>query len=193
MSYRFLPNQTFIVVLQRICQVCNLLWPVSLWQSSENKSQINWNGTKAIYRSHFFKRKFDRLQNILRETELNTVFELFILDVFRYIFSQLRFNGTSKFSNYVVDSEHQKTWRCKKRLLLSPYSRTKSKLKSVENTLIKCYNWLLQMSLITVGIGTMTQRQIKIYLKNITGLYITDSSDLFILFFDWKGCSPCVK
>ena len=47
----------------------------------------------------------------------DTVFELFILDVFRGIFSQLRFYGTTKFSKHIVDSEHQKNARIWKRAL----------------------------------------------------------------------------
>ena len=53
---------------------------------------------RRIIRTIFFKRKFDNLQNILCETELNTVFELFILNVFRETFSQLTFKGTTKIS-----------------------------------------------------------------------------------------------
>ena len=49
---------------------------------------------------------FDILQNILRQTTLNLVFELFIPDVFREIFNQLRSNGTSKLSNLIAESRN---------------------------------------------------------------------------------------
>ena len=68
-------------------------------------------------------------------------------------------------------------------MLPIPYSQTKSKSKSVEHTLIRGYNWLLKLNLIPVGIETMSQAQIKTYLKDLNRLYITDSSDLFALFF----------
>ena len=44
---------------------------------------------RRIIRAILFKKKFDSLQNILHQTALNTVFELFIQDVFREIFNQL--------------------------------------------------------------------------------------------------------
>ena len=45
---------------------------------------------RRIIRAIFFKEKRDSIKDILRDTEVNTVFELFIVDVFREIFSQLR-------------------------------------------------------------------------------------------------------
>ena len=70
-----------------------------------------------------------------------------------------------------------------KGVLPIPYSRTKSKLKLVEHTLIKGYNWLLKLNLIPVGIETMSQGQVKTYLENLNRLYITDSSDFFEFIF----------
>ena len=49
---------------------------------------------------------YEILQNILRQTTLNLVFELFIPDVFREIFNQLRSNGTSKLSNLIGESRN---------------------------------------------------------------------------------------
>ena len=46
---------------------------------------------RRIIRAILFKKKSDSLQDILRQTKLNTVFELFNLDVFREIFNQLTF------------------------------------------------------------------------------------------------------
>ena len=111
------------------------------------------------------------------------VFELFLVDVFREIFNQLRTNGTTKFSKLVAETKHQKTRGSKKGVFPIPYSRTKCKSKSVEHTLIKGYNWLLKLNLIPVGIEIMSQGQIKTYLKNLNRLYITNSNDLFALFF----------
>ena len=138
---------------------------------------------RRIIRAILFKKKFDSLQNILHQTTLNTVFELFIQDVFREIFNQLRSNGTSKLSKLIAEWKQRKTRGSIKGLLPIPYSRTKSKSKSVEHTLIKGYNWLLQTDLMPGNIETMTQTQIKTYLKNLNRLYITDSSELFALIF----------
>ena len=138
---------------------------------------------RRIMRAILFKKKFDSLQNILRQTTLNTVFELFNQDVFREIFNQLRSNGTSKLSKLIAESKQRKTRGSIKGLLPVPYSRTKSKSKSVEHTFIKGYNWLLQTDLKLCNMETMTQTQIKTYLKNLNRLYFTQSSEVFALFF----------
>ena len=111
---------------------------------------------RRIIGAILFKKKFDSLQNILHRTTLNTVFELFIQDVLREIFNQLRSNGTSKLSKLIAEWKQRKTRGSIKGLLPIPYSRTKSKLKSVEHTLIKGYNWLLQTDLMPGNIETMT-------------------------------------
>ena len=45
---------------------------------------------RRIIRAIFFKKKRDSIRDILRDTEVYTVFELIIVDVFWDIFSQLR-------------------------------------------------------------------------------------------------------
>ena len=62
----------------------------------------------------FFKNKYDSIQDTALQftryhIELNTVFELFFVDVFREIFNQLRSNGTTKFSKLGLEKKHQKT------------------------------------------------------------------------------------
>ena len=54
---------------------------------------------------------------------------------------------------------------------------------SVELTLIKRYNLLMQTNLINVDIESMSQIQIKTYMKNLNKLFITDSTDIFAGFF----------
>ena len=60
---------------------------------------------RRIIGAIFFQKKYDSLQDILRQIELNTVFELFIVDVFREIFNQPRTNETTKFSKLVADTK----------------------------------------------------------------------------------------
>ena len=64
-------------------------------------------------RAILFKNKYDSIQDTALQftryhIELNTVFELFFVDVFREIFNQLRSNGTTKFSKLGLEKKHQK-------------------------------------------------------------------------------------
>ena len=63
---------------------------------------------RRIIRAILFK-TFHNLQHILRQTTLNSDFKLFIQDVFREIFSQLRSNGTSKLSELFAESKQRNT------------------------------------------------------------------------------------
>ena len=123
------------------------------------KTKLNKNemAKRRIIRALLFEKKFNSLQNILRLSTLNTVFELTIQDGFREIFNQLRYNCTSKLSKLIAESKQRKTGGSIKGLLPIPYSRTKSKSKSVDHTLIKGYNWLLQTDLMPGNIETISK------------------------------------
>ena len=49
--------------------------------------KLNWYKGELL--NPFYSKKYDSLQDNLRQTELNTVFELLIVDVFREVFNQL--------------------------------------------------------------------------------------------------------
>ena len=76
----------------------------------ENIDMAQIRSSRAI----FFMKKHDSLQDFLRQTELNTVFEMFIVDAFREIVNQLRSNGTTKVSKLNVQTKHLKKRGSKK-------------------------------------------------------------------------------
>ena len=76
-------------------------------QREQTLKKLKWHKGELL--EPCYSKKYDSLQDILRQTKLNTVFELFIVDVFREIFNQLRTNGTTKFSKLVAETKHQKT------------------------------------------------------------------------------------
>ena len=76
--------------------------------AAKTKLEKNELGHRSLIRAILFKKKYDSLQDVLRQTDLNTVFELFIVDVLRQIFNQLRSNATTKISKLVVETIHQK-------------------------------------------------------------------------------------
>ena len=141
---------------------------------------------RRIIKAIFFKKKRDSIRDILRDTEGNTVFELFIVDVFREMFSQLRSDEKTNLITKLGQSKsthRYETRRSKKAFLPVSMNRTRTKYKSVENAIIKGYNWLIEMDLMPAGVGEMTHRQITSYLKNLTRLYINESRDIVSHFF----------
>ena len=126
-----------------------------------NKTLEIWNDSIAKYSSNFIHKKYESLEDILRITELNTIFQLFIVDVFREIFIQLRSDEITNFSELIVERKHQKTWRVEKKGSGQNILVKEWKSKSIEHTLINGYNWLLKIISLPVGIETMSQGQIQ--------------------------------
>ena len=75
-------------------------------QQEQTLKKLKWHKGELL--ELFYSKKYDSLQDILRQTKLNTVFELFVLDVSREIFNQLRTNGTTKFSKLVAERNIKK-------------------------------------------------------------------------------------
>ena len=92
-------------------RMLSLLFAMDYWFMGERRkrtlTKLKWHRVELS--ELFCSKKFDSLQNILRQATLNTVFELFFQDVFREIFNQLRSNGTSKLSKLIAESKQRKT------------------------------------------------------------------------------------
>ena len=132
------PKKCFFVVLYCVCYVCNLLWIIFLGRAAKTNLKKLKRHRRSI-RASLFTKTFGRVQDILRETNLITVFEFFILEVFREILNQLRSNGTTKFSNSLLKRNSKKR-EVRKGLLPVPYSRPKNKSKLVELEIIEVTN-----------------------------------------------------
>ena len=60
----------------------------------------------------FYYKNYVSLQEIVRQTEQNTVLQFYVLDVFLEILNQLRSKGTTTFFNLVVESIQQNNKKC---------------------------------------------------------------------------------
>ena len=69
-------------------------------------------------------------------------------------------------------------------LIPTMFSRTVTKATSLENTLRKCYNWLLKFDLIPDNIKLLSSYQIRGHVTNISKLYVTDSNETFYYFYN---------
>ena len=64
-----------------------------------------------------------------------------------------------------------------------PYSRTMVKQKSLSNTMIRAYNWLMDFDLIPESLEALTKNEINVYLTDILSVYILNNKDLMAMFF----------
>ena len=125
------------------------------------------NVERRILRAIFFKKKFDSMVNVLADHKILNVFELFMVEVIQELFKQIRKETSLELSLTFTTGKSINTRRTVKGLLDVPYSRTIVKRKSLSNTMIRAYNWLLDFDLIPENLGDLTKNQIKMYIKDI--------------------------
>ena len=138
---------------------------------------------RRILRPFFFKKKFDSMVNVLADNKILNVFELFMVEVIQELFKQIRKESSLELSLTFTTGKSISTRRAVKGFLDVPCSRTIVKRKSLSNTMIRAYNWLLDFDLIPENLGDLTKNQIKVYIKDILSVYIMNNRDLMEIFF----------
>ena len=139
---------------------------------------------RRIIRAIFFRKKFDSVKEIMIENGIQTVFELYVAELFKELFRQLRYEAPNQYlpEPSTIDS-HINTRGKEKGLLRSKFCRTVAKRKSIENSLRKAHNWLTELRLVPLELRYMTRLQVKLYLQNLNALYVMDNKHLFSMFF----------
>ena len=139
---------------------------------------------RRIIRAIFFKQKRHSLKDIIDAYHIHTVFDLYILEVFKEVFKQIRVESPLCFLQVEKEQTSVRTRESEKGLFTTVYCRTVTKRKSIENTLKKAYNWLKEHNLIPIDIAKLTKAQIDTHLKKIDCLYVFDGLELRKLFFE---------
>ena len=138
---------------------------------------------RRILRAIFFKKKFDSMVNVLADNKILNVFELFMVEVIQELFKQIRKESSLELSLTFTTGKSISTRRAVKGFLDVPCSRTIVKRKSLSNTMIRAYNWLLDFDLIPENLGDLTKNQIKMYIKDILSVYIMNNRGLMEIFY----------
>ena len=140
---------------------------------------------RRILRAIYFKRKSDSLENVLADNKILTVFELFMVEILKELFRQLKSESPRILLQINQNSDPKFQTRWNKRNLYTPtYSRTVTNSKSLTNCLQKAYNWLKNLDLVPSSPWKMSPRQLKQYISKITSLYIVDNKQLLELFYN---------
>ena len=96
------------------------------------------NAQRRIIRAIFFEKRSESISNLLLENKVLTVFELYMEELVKELFKQLRNETPQKFFPEKVAEKNKPTTRwSQKGLFSSTYCRTVVKKKSLENTLEK--------------------------------------------------------
>ena len=151
---------------------------------------------RRIMRAIFFKKKMDSITDFLREKGILTVYELYLAELLKELFRQLRSEAPNTYLPENLESNSTNTRGKTKGLLPSIFSRALTKKKSLANGLRKAYNWLTELKLLPTNIKNMTRPQVRHYVKpyspctllTIDIFFQCFLKDYLILFLD--GSSP---
>ena len=140
---------------------------------------------RRILRAIFFKKKTDSLESVIADNEVLTVFELFLVEIPKEFFRQLKCKSprTLLQPNENPNPNYQTSLR-RKNMFTPVYTRTVTNEKFLTNCLGKAYNWLLNLDLVPFSPWEKTPRQIKQLITKITVLYIFDNKLLLELFYN---------
>ena len=125
----------------------------------------------------------DSITDILREKGILTVYELYLAELLKELFRQLRSEVPNTYLPETLESNSTNTRGKTKGLLPSIYSRTLTKKKSLANGLRKAYNWLIELKLLPTNLKNMTRPQVRQYVQNLISLYFVDNRHLFSMYF----------
>ena len=119
----------------------------------------------------------------MREKGILTVYELYLAELLKELFRQLRSEAPNTYLPETLESNSTNTRGKTKGLLPSIYSKTLTKKKSLANGLGKAYNWLTELKLLPTNLKNMTRPQVRHYVQNLISLYVVDNRHLFSMYF----------
>ena len=156
------------------------VYGISAKTNLKKKSKLSEKNFESI----FFRKKLDSLADILVENKIFTVSELYIIEMIKEFFKQLRCGVPLQSIDVLKNNRSQyPTRRNSKGLFSSKYNRTVVKKKSVENTSQKAYNCLKYIEFSLINHSLLSQAQVKKLATKIGQLYVVDNRELFSVFF----------
>ena len=124
------------------------------------------------------------MQEILAVNKTNTVYELLLNEVVSEVFKQMRSDSPLELLDFEKLPKSNMTTRWNSKRVFDPIvSRTVVKKKCLANSLMKAYNWLIELNLIPPNLLSLSQEQLKKHLKLVNDIYITDNKELFVSIF----------
>ena len=138
----------------------------------------------AEFLEPFFRRKFDSLNIIWYEHKIQTVFEMYISELIKEMFKQIKLESPVQFfTPYICKDSHLPTRGSSRNTIPSKYYRTVVKRKCLENSFRKIYNYLVNLDLIPQNVLKMTKSEMKSYVDSVSPLYVRDNREVLSLFF----------
>ena len=140
---------------------------------------------KKISRTIFNKSRSDHVKHLFESYEIKTVYDLFFDQLFTEALCQYFKISCIKLNIWDdLLQNNQRITRNSSRGLFKPFKhRTKTKEKSLNNSIRKALNFLLDHGLLENFPSTVTCKDVKREMKNTLKVYIKDNATLVSLFF----------
>ena len=138
---------------------------------------------KRILKTICFKRKFEHASYILHSFEIDTVFDLYLRQIFKETFNQLRGKTALETFNLETLNNRRVTRAYVAKTLPSMKTRTQIMQCTWKNVSLKCYNFLKSNELIPDNLNQLNEHQLNGYFKKMFSLFLNDNGDLLDLFF----------
>ena len=138
---------------------------------------------KRIPKTICFKRKFEHASYILHSFEIDTVFDLYLRQIFKETFNQLRGKTALETFNLETLNNRRVTRAYVAKTLPSMKTRTQIMQCTWKNVSLKCYNFLKSNELIPDNLNQLNEHQLNGYFKKMFSLFLNDNGDLLDLFF----------
>ena len=138
---------------------------------------------QKVLRVIFYKKRCDCLQKIYERHNILTVHELYVVELVRELFRQLRGKSPFDFISGNFISADVNTRRKVKVLLTITYSRTILQRRSLKNPIVRTYNWLRTLDLIPSNLTTLSESSVKSVITNIAINFVSNNSEVFSICF----------
>ena len=142
-----------------------------------------WLAQKKIIRTIYFKKKYDTTADVCREHVILSVFELYVFELFKLLFNELRCHDNRKYLSSDQILTRPRTRRAAKNLQNSVSFKTNHLKFSIKRRIVLAYNFARENDLIPENLQEMSHSSYKKFLTTFRNNYIFDNKPLLELFF----------
>ena len=134
---------------------------------------------RRIVGAVFFKKQTESRQNVYGKRQILTIHEMCVLELTCELIWQLKDKSHFDFvtGNFIPGDRN--TRRRQRSLLKLTYNRTSLKRRSLGNSIVRTYNWLMMLVLIPQNMKILTENATKNLIHNIAHMYVSKTMVYF--------------
>ena len=133
---------------------------------------------------YIFKSRFQSIKDILTKFKILTYYELYCYELIKELSKNLRNDSPLEYLKSVDELSNRRLTRNRERgLLNSIKSTSKVMSSSLKNRPTLLFNFLKVNQLIPSNYRTLSENELKVYIRQLVNLFVLDNLELHHLFF----------